>query len=111
MSWNIVSRSLREALPLTPSCSSVMNGLAEATFPVKVLRKSTRLNLPRPPAVTRFTAVLAGMKSASLASEVPGAESLEKNLVGFQIRGLENNFDAVREFPLCDFGIPCRRLH
>ena len=38
-----------------------MNGLALAILPVIIFRRSIALNLPTPPAVTSWVAVLAGM--------------------------------------------------
>jgi hypothetical protein len=71
INWKSVSTSLGDALPDMPSSSSPMNGDADAIFPVSTRRRSALLNLPRPPAVTAAVALLAGTKSASLASEVP----------------------------------------
>ena len=57
----MVSRSLRELLPLTPSSSSLMKGLADATFPVITFLRSKALSLPMPLAPITCVAVLAGM--------------------------------------------------
>ena len=55
-----------------------MNGRAEATLPVSILRRSTALNFPRPPLAITWAAVCAGTKSASAGERRPaGTERLE----------------------------------
>jgi hypothetical protein len=71
MSWNIFSRSRREDPPRSPSSVSPISALTAVLAPASAFARSWRDNVPKPLCPITSSAVLAAMKSASLANEVP----------------------------------------
>jgi hypothetical protein len=57
--------------PAIPSAISLMNGVTATALPTSILSSAASLNRPTPPAAITLPATRAGMKSASLASDVP----------------------------------------
>src|ERR1041384_1171287 len=78
MSWNIVSRSLRELLPFSPASSSLMNA--------DDLRCGACSNI----------VLITRERSASRAG------GSKQNLIRFEGRRLEHYLDAVRQLPFGD---------
>ena len=89
-----------------------MNGRADATLPVSILRRSIALNLPRPPLGNR-PAPPSGRDEVRVARErrAAGAEGAEHHLVLLERRRLQHHLDAVGQLPLGDAeGVLRRRL-
>ena len=71
MSWNIVSSSLRDEPPPSPSSVSPIFALTDTLRPARNLLRSRLRSLPSPPCAITASAVSAAMKSLSEASDVP----------------------------------------
>ena len=76
-----------------------MNGVTPTALPARILSSVTALNRPTPPAGITSSATRAGMKSASLASDVPpGAVARNRIWSSFSVVGLSTTvapFDSV----------------
>ena len=80
-----------------------MSARTDAVVPASTLSRSSRLKPPRPPCAITASAVSAGMKSSSLASDIASrTDRPEQDLVLLERRRLEHNANAVGQRPFGD---------